>query len=98
MSTRPQPPIPPGDERPDFGPAGPLSTTDIQTLHTSLDVIRALGRMEHAVEVLERTTNAHGEKIHQVTRQADETKFAFSILDKAVALHGDRLRRLDKVA
>jgi hypothetical protein len=54
--------------------------------------------MEHAVEVLERMTNSQGEKIQQVTRQADETKFAFSILDKAVALHGDRLRRLDKLA
>jgi hypothetical protein len=97
MSTRPQQPIPPEGERPGFGPQGPLSTTDIQTLNTGLDVIRALGRMEHAVEALERTTNSHGEKIQQIIRQTDRTEFTVGLLDREHVIQAERLKHLDRV-
>jgi len=85
-------------ERPSFGPQGPLSTTDIQTLNTGLDVIRALGRMEKAVEVLERTTNSHGGKIQETIRQVDKMDVAQSIVREGIVLQGDRIRRLEKVS
>lgn len=91
MSTRPQPPIPPDSE-------GRYSQSEIRTLFTGTDIWMLLGRLQEAVQTLQTTTESHGERIQQVTRQADETKFASSILEKAVALHGERLRRLDKIA
>src|SRR6266403_1634874 len=89
--------LPPENQGPVLAP-GPITPSDVRTLFTAVDIYRSLGTLEKAVDILESTTKSNVEKIHQVTRQADETKFAFSILDKAVALHGDRLRRLDKVA
>jgi hypothetical protein len=97
MSTRPQPPIPPEGERLGLGPQSPLSTTDIQTLSTGLDVIRALGRMEYAVEVLERTTNSHGEKIQQIIRQTDRTEFTVGLLDREHVIQAEKLKHLDRV-
>jgi hypothetical protein len=95
MST--QPPIPPEDKRPDFGPKGPLSTTDILTLQTGLDVIRSIVRMEHTVEVLERTTNAHGEKIQQLVRQSDRSEFSLGLLDREHVIQAEKLKHLDRV-
>jgi hypothetical protein len=88
---------PPGDNKPPLGP-GPYPTSDIHKLFTAVDIHRNLGKLEKAVESLEGVVKSHGERIQQVTRQTDETKFAQAIVDRAVAIHGDRLRRLDKIA
>ena len=94
MSTRPQSPVPGGapSER-----EGPISASEIRAVHTAVDIQRTLGRMEHAVEVLENTTKAHGEKLEKL-HQIDRAQFELVVLENAVALHGDRIRGLEKVA
>jgi len=67
-------------------------------LHTGLDVIRALGRIEKAVEVLERITNAHGERIQQLIQKTDRTDFALPIMENAIVRHAERMRALERVA
>jgi hypothetical protein len=86
--------VPPGAEGPGFGP-GPFSASDIRTVFTAIDIHTNLGRLEQAVKSLESVTKSHCERIYQVTRQADETKFAQAILERAVALQGDKLHRLE---
>ena len=79
-----------------FGP-GPISASDIRTLYTVIDIQRTLGGMEHAIRSLENTSNSHAEKLQQIGRQTDRSEFALLILEKATALHGERIQRLDKV-
>ena len=83
------------DEDSSSGAGVPLSTTNIQTVFTATDIWKILGGLEQSVHSLKANTALHEEKIQQVTRQADETKFSLSILDRAVAIHADRLRGLD---
>jgi hypothetical protein len=87
--------VPAEDEGPVFGP-GPISASDIRTLYTVIDIQRTLGRLEHAIQGLEKANVSHGEKLQQVVRQTDRSEFALSILDKAIALHGQRIQRLEK--
>jgi hypothetical protein len=54
--------------------------------------------MEKAVEVLERTTNSHGEKLQETIRQVDKMDVAQSIVREGIVLQGDRIRKLEKVS
>jgi hypothetical protein len=85
-------------ERPGFGPSGPFSTSDIHTVFTAVDIHKNLGQLEKAVKVLERVTDAQGEKIYQVTRQMDRMEHTQTILDEGRALQGQRIRYLERVA
>ena len=96
MSTPPQPSGPPESERPAFGPQSPFSTTDMLTLQTGLDVIRALGRIEHTVEVLERANDSHRERQSQVDRKIDKVEYILSNLQRANVSQGERLGGLEK--
>jgi len=71
-------------ERPGFGPSGPFSTSDIHTVFTAVDIHKNLGQLEKAVKVLERVTDAQGEKIYQVTRQMDRMEHTQTILDEVM--------------
>ena len=85
----------PEGEGPVLGP-GPLSASDVRTLFTAVDIHRTLGRLEHAVEVLETTTKSHGEKVQQLIQKTDKTDFALPIIENAITRHGEELIQLGK--
>jgi hypothetical protein len=97
MSTRPQPSVPervaPEGEGPVVAP-GPISASDMRTLYMGVDIHRTLGRMEHAIEVLEDTAKSHSKKLERV----DRMDYSLPVLENAVALHADRIRALERVA
>jgi len=98
MSTRPQQPTPPEGEGPPFGPRGPFSPADVQTVQTGVDVIRSLARMEKTVEILERVTDSHDERLRETIRQVDRMDVGLAVVRDGMALQGDRVRHLEKVS
>ena len=100
MPSRPQPSpdnITPESEGPPLAP-GPITPSDVRTLFTTVDIYRTIGRMEHAVEVLERTTNAHEERIQQLIQKTNQTAFAVPVMENAIARHDKDLNQLGKIA
>ena len=81
--------VPPGREP--FG-SGPFSSSEIRAIQTVIDIQRTLGRMEHAVEVLEITTIAHNTKLSQL----DQIQHELSNLEGSNVIYGQRLGQLEK--
>lgn len=100
MLTRSQPlpqSVPPDSEGSVLAP-GPVSPSDIRSLHIVLDIQKSIGRVEHTVESLEYTSKSHGEKLQEIIRQADRTEDAQLVFRESMALHGDRIRTLERIA
>jgi hypothetical protein len=73
-----------------------MTPSDVRTLFTAVDIDRSLGRLEHAVEVLETATKSNGEKIRQLIQKTDQTDFTLPIIENAIARHGTELIQLGK--
>jgi len=77
MPTRPQPSpgnVPQEGEGPPLAPGSPVTPNDLRTVFTAVDLYRSLGRLEHAVEVLEKANVRNERDLNQLGKIAHTAK------------------------
>jgi hypothetical protein len=92
-----EPPIPPENEGPPFGP-GPYSAGEIRILNLILEIKEKMGGTGHATRTLEDTSRIHDERLLGVIREADRTDAVLPDMRSTIARHDRDLNGLGKVA